>query len=330
MSNKIDKPKQTAPQLIEKMKSKGITFHYISEIEAAEYLTDKNNYLRTATYRKNYQKYNNGSNIGKYINLDFTYLQELSTIDMHFRFLITKMCLDIEHDLKVKMLKDIENDTTTDGYDIVNAFLCQNSYIIGKLEATSASPFTSDLIRKYFTVQRVYNSQKGKNENQITAYDDCPAWVLMEMLTFGDFIKFYEFYYSTRSYNKISSSVINLVKSLRNGAAHNNCILADLAHGTSYAPAEISQVIAKIPSISTKQRQKKLSCRPMLEFIALLYAYNVIVSDRVKYHRIKELKDLFFVRMSLNQNFFTKNELIKSNYSFACKVIDALFESHLA
>lgn len=45
MSNKIDKPKQTAPQLIEKMKSKGITFHYISEIEAAEYLTDKNNYL---------------------------------------------------------------------------------------------------------------------------------------------------------------------------------------------------------------------------------------------------------------------------------------------
>lgn len=67
----------------------------------------------------------------------------------------------------------------------------------------------------------------------------------------------------------------------------------------------------------------------MLEFIALLYAYNVIVSDRVKYHRIKELKDLFFVRMSLNQNFFTKNELIKSNYSFVCKVIDALFESHL-
>ena len=26
MSNKIDKPKQTAPQLITKMKSKGITF----------------------------------------------------------------------------------------------------------------------------------------------------------------------------------------------------------------------------------------------------------------------------------------------------------------
>ncbi|MBQ8678234.1 MAG: Abi family protein [Treponema sp.] len=29
----------------------------------------------------------------------------------------------------------------------------------------------------------------------MTAFNDCPAWVLLEFLTFGDFIKFYEFYY---------------------------------------------------------------------------------------------------------------------------------------
>lgn len=323
MSYKTDKPKQTAPQLIEKMKSKGITFKYITEKQAAEYLTDKNNYLRTAAYRKNYQKYNKGSNIDKYISLDFSYLQELSTIDMHFRFLISKMCLDIEHDLKVRMLKDIETDPSTDGYDIVNAFLNQNNYIIGKLEATSASPFTSDLIRKYFTINRIYNSQKRKHENKITTYDDCPAWVLLEMLTFGDFIKFYEFYYSTRTYYKISSPVINLVKSLRNGAAHNNCILADLAHGTSHAPGEISRAISEIASVNKNQRKKKLSCRPMLEFVALLYTYNLVVSDKVKHYRILELKDLFFNRMLQKKGFFQKNELIKSNYEFSCKVIDA-------
>ena len=148
------------------MKSKGVTFKYSTEEKAAEYLTDKNNYLRTAAYRKNYQKYNNGSNIRKYIDLDLSYLQDLSTIDMHFRFLVSKMCLDIEHDLKVRMLKDIETDPTTDGYDIVNVFLSHNNYIIGKLEATSASPFISDLIHKYFTVQRVYNSQKEKKKTR--------------------------------------------------------------------------------------------------------------------------------------------------------------------
>lgn len=326
MGNKIDKPKQTASQLVAKMKNeKGILFEYTSEKDAEIYLSDVNNYLRTAAYRKNYQKYTKGNKRGKYIGLDFAYLQELSTIDMHFRFIVSKMCLDIEHDLKVKMLKDIEGDSSTDGYDIVKEFLCQNIYIIGKLEATSASPFTSDLVHKYFTIQRTYNSSKQKNENRITAYDDCPAWVLLEMLTFGDFIKFYAFYYSSRNFAKIPIAIINLVKSLRNGAAHNNCILADLEHGTSRAPHKISQEVAKIAAINSNQRRKKLSCRPMLEFVCLLYVYKLVVSSKVKYHRIKELKKLFFHRMPEKREFFQNNELIKSNYNFACKVISAFF-----
>ena len=120
MNNKNIKPKQTAHQLIQKMNSeKGISFKYTSKSQAETYLTDVNNYLRTAAYRKNYQKHTKCINTGKYINLDFAYLQELSTIDMHFRFIISKMCLDIEHALKVQILKDIENNPNTDGYDIV-------------------------------------------------------------------------------------------------------------------------------------------------------------------------------------------------------------------
>lgn len=244
---------------------------------------------------------------------------------MHFRFIISKMCLDIEHALKVQILKDIENNPNTDGYDIVKNFLTQNTYIIGKLEANSASPFTCDLIRKYFSIQRTYNPLKKRNENKIIEYDDCPAWVLLEMLTFGDFISFYKFYYSSDNFSKLSISVINLVKSLRNGAAHNNCILADLAHGTSHAPKEISLAVSSISSINSNQRRKKLSCRPMLEFTALLYAYKSVVSDKVKYHRIKELKDLFFNRMLVKKGFFKNNDLIKSNYDFACKIILAFF-----
>lgn len=326
MNNKNIKPKQTAHQLIQKMNSeKGISFKYTSKSQAETYLTDVNNYLRTAAYRKNYQKHTKGINTGKYINLDFAYLQELSTIDMHFRFIISKMCLDIEHALKVQILKDIENNPNTDGYDIVTDFLSQNTYIIGKLEANSASPFTYDLIHKYFSIQKTYNPVKKKKENKITQYNDCPVWILLEMLTFGDFISFYKFYYSSENFSKLSVSVINLVKSLRNGAAHNNCILADLAHGTSYAPKEISQAVSLITSINSNQRRKKLSCRPMLEFTALLYAYKSVVSDKVKYHRIKELKDLFFNRMLVKKGFFKNNDLIKSNYDFACKIIMAFF-----
>lgn len=326
MNNKSNKPKQTAHQLIDKMKNeKGISFKYTSESSAENYLTNINNYLRTAAYRKNYQKNKKGINAGKYIYLDFAYLQELSTIDMHFRFIVSKMCLDIEHALKVRMLSDIEIDSSTDGYDIVKDFLSQNNYIIKKLEATSTSPFTSDLINKYFTIQHIHEPLKNKKQNTISAYDDCPVWVLLEMLTFGDFIRFYEFYYSPRNFFKISRPVINLVKSLRNGVAHNNCILANLAHGSSRAPREISQEISKISSINSNQRRKKLSCRPMLEFTCLLYVYKLVVSDKVKYHRVTELKNLFFKRIPEKKNFFKNNELIKSNYTFACEVISSFF-----
>lgn len=324
MGNISHKPKLTAQQLVYKMRDeKGIRFKYTSESDAEVYLAKVNNYLRTAAYRKNYQKNLKGCNKGKYIDLDFAYLQELSTIDMHFRFIISKMCLDIEHALKVSLLNDMENDSTTNGYDLVYQFLSQHNYIIGKLEANSISPFTKDLIFKYFTIQTTIHN--GNTINKIVAYNDCPAWVLLEMLTFGDFIKFYEFYYSSKSNPHINKSMLNLVRSLRNGAAHNNCILAELAHGTSKAPKELRQEVEKIKTINKNQRSKKLSCRPMLEFTCLLYVYKSVVSNKVMSHRINELKELFFHRMLEKKDFFKNNELITSNYDFACKIITAFF-----
>ena len=98
----MSKPKLTAEELIAKMKKdKGITFNYVSEENAIEFLKRKNNYYRLAAYRKNYDKRLNGENKGTYINLDFAYLVDLSIIDMHLRNMIIQMCLDIEHDLKV-------------------------------------------------------------------------------------------------------------------------------------------------------------------------------------------------------------------------------------
>lgn len=327
MSNITAKPKLTSNQLIQKMKNeKGIQFNIISEKEAESYLLDSNNYLRTASYRKNYQKYTNGSNKGKYINLDFAYLKELSVIDFHFRSLVSKMCIDIEHDLKVKMLKEIENNALIDGYEIVDTFLKSNQKIVGKLEGTINSPFTGDLIQKYFTVTPTVNPNTGRTIYNITSYSDCPVWVLFELITFGDLIIFFVFYKANYSTNiKMSKNVLNLVKSLRNASAHNNCIIACLNHKTSGTPAEISQKVASVTTINTNQRQKKLSQRPTLEFVALLYAYDLIVSEKVKSKGVEELKSLVFVRMSRNKNYFADNDLIKSSYEFICKVVSNFF-----
>ena len=77
------KPLLTTEQLISHMRSKGITFNTISEDDAKVFLQKNNYYMKLASYRANYPKYLTGSKIGQYINLDFAYLKELSTIDMH-------------------------------------------------------------------------------------------------------------------------------------------------------------------------------------------------------------------------------------------------------
>ena len=71
LSNIQNKPILTSTQLVSKMKEeKGISFSLVSELEAKEYLFNVNNFLRTASYRKNFQKNQKGTNKGKYINLD--------------------------------------------------------------------------------------------------------------------------------------------------------------------------------------------------------------------------------------------------------------------
>ena len=167
------------------------------------------------------------------INLDFAYLQEMSTVDMHFRFLINRMCLDIEQALKVKLVKDLSNDA---------------------------------------------NAYKGRYEHIIQGYDDCPIWVLCEVLTFGEFLRLYDFYYGNTAV--VSGAILGLVRCLRNGSAHNNCLLANLSHGTSKPSREIKDYVKKMESITTSQRQKKLSCRPMLEFVALIYTYELVVTQK--------------------------------------------------
>lgn len=319
MSN--NQPKLTSEQLVEKMKEKGIKFNIMSESEVIEYLDIHNNYFRTASYRKNYEKHTEGENKGKYINLDFAYLTELSTIDMHLRFLVIKMCLDIEHCLKVKMLSDITSDANENGYTVVADFLSKNEWIIEDIYRKQKSPYVGDLTNKYFTFD-THTSNSGN-----TIFDKieirCPVWALMEIITFGQFLLFYDFYYSQKNQNGLMGT-LNSVKSLRNACAHNNCVIHNLRKGYTRPSAKISKFIARIKSISKWERQDKLTIRPLYEIVSLLYLYDNVVFDTVKENRYKELNWLVNERMIKHADYFKQQQIISASYIFLKKVVDFL------
>ncbi len=164
--------------------------------------------------------------------------------------------------------------------------------------------------------------RNDNNKHEIENYEDCPVWVLMELLSFGSIINFYLYYYESRDKPHIKRSLLNLVRSLRNAAAHNNCIIYDLNKSTSLPPSSISQFVSKIDTISKERRKKGLTSRVILEFVTLMYIYDKCVHGKVKKHRLRELNELINNRMRLNEDYFKSNELLCSAYHFVKQVTD--------
>lgn len=105
--------------MIVHMKNKNIKFNMTSQDEAKRILQESNYFFKVLSYRQNFLK----DAEDKYLNLEFGMLTDLATIDMRLRYIVLQMCLDVEHSIKTKMLKDITNDDEEDGYSIVQDFL---------------------------------------------------------------------------------------------------------------------------------------------------------------------------------------------------------------
>lgn len=325
--NRDDKPKKTAAELVDMLKNdKGITFNIIDETTAINYFRDINNYLRTASYRKNYKKHQSGSNEGKYINLDFAYLTELSSIDMYLRKAAFQMCVDIEHAIKTRLITAIENNPDEDGYNIVDLFFSKHPDVLENIERKADSIFTGGLIDKYFTLCYVFdNSEKSTFLRTRISKCDCPVWVLVEIISFGDLLKFISLYneeYPAYMVDVPSESILRAVKSLRNACAHNNCLLNNMNAGGTKPPAEITQFVSKIKTVGKEERNKKLSCRPMFELICMLKAYDEVVSANVKKRGFNSMRKFVNDKMFGHIDYFETNIVVKTSFEFFKKVLD--------
>lgn len=100
----MGRPKLNVEEQIDHLKKKGVRFSIISEKEALDYLLKNNNFFKLTAYRKNYQK----NREDKYVNLEFAYLRDLAIIDMRIRKCLLDMCLDVEHNTRMKIVRAIE------------------------------------------------------------------------------------------------------------------------------------------------------------------------------------------------------------------------------
>lgn len=296
-------------ELIQHMKNRGITFNEISENDAKQFLQNNNYYMKLAAYRANYDKCDTGKRQGQYKKLDFGYLKELSTIDMYLRYIVMDMCLDIEHVIKVRLIKNITNNPSEDGYDIVRKFIAQddNLRILKNIRSHKSGEYCKDLIEKY--------------------YPYFPVWVFVELISFGDLLYFCSFYEKIYGVQIINSKLMNTVRDVRNAAAHSNCLLNKMTEkidSTKQVNNEISSFIIGMKNISKTSRVNNLSYKFTNSFVTVLYVYDSLMNEIPKQKRYKEIQEFMNGRVVKNKQFFQSNSKIVGVYNFHKKVIDNL------
>ena len=304
---------------------KDIGFSIVNEKDALDFLSNHNYYFRIKAYAKNYEQYSDKDNErrGKYIDLEFAYLKELSILDMHFKNIAHKILAAIEHFSKIQMLKDFENDNE-DGYQIVKDFFQTHESreaSIFRRTIRNKKGYCGDLIRKCCPIR------PESIENQKFA-----LWNIVEVLSFGDLIHLLTFYYARNANErKDIQHITNLLWSarmLRNAIAHDNCLLNSLKDGYSNAHfrrnKQLNTYIQKrILSISSYTRKQRLSNPVVHDFIATLHLFNEIVTSKeVKKERMDELYRFINVRCLSHKEYFEKNNMISSTYNFIRDIVE--------
>ncbi len=314
---KESKPMLNAEELIEHLIERGVKFELFSKDAAKKYLEKNNNYFKLVSYRKNFPKYEDGEKQGKYIDLDFKMLMDLSIIDMRLRKTMLSIVLDLEHYTKVKLLSKVE-EATKDAYGIVEDYIQslknnnEYGYLENELNKNIRGTYCGDLVAKY--------------------KDEYPIWVFVEIIPFGRLIKFYMFVADSLQDKLMldEAYLLKNVRELRNACAHNNCIINDLKSSTSKYRANY-KVLNEIASIgiSKKIRDNKMSNVRIQQIVTLLYLNKkMITSEGVLNNQIKilqELKD----RIEYHMDFYVANDLVQTSLKFLNKIIDTWYTNSI-
>ena len=102
-----------------------------------------------------------------------------------------------------------------------------------------------------------------------------------------------------------------------------------LDRGASVNKSLIS-LLASVPSITKKNRKKKMTNPVIHDFVASLFLFDEICTSQVFKKKIfAELKDFIEGRLIKNKEYFSSDNVFTTIYDFVKNIVDYLFENSL-
>lgn len=286
-------------ELINHLSDKNVTFNKISRGQAITFLDKNNYYYKTSAFRKNFKKID-----GKYVNLDFGYLKDLASIDMKLRNTLLEISINVEHFIKVELSRQINNNTSEDGYRIIQEF--SNSEYSHYYRITKSkfqhSRYQSDM----------YNKRKH----------DYPYWALLEHMDYGCLMKFVAFYYKKHEPKSLKKAyeLGDNARYIRNACAHNNVFILNVFREDNKLP----NVTATVTTLSKEVGVLKYkNFKKVNDLISLFSLARTYCSEQVKNYQRQSIRD-FIKRARRNEADYKRNvELTKMIIIFE-KIVDIL------
>lgn len=301
--------KMSHSQMIDHLKRKGVTFNHISEEDALEILKNNNYFFKLKSYKSNFDR----DQAKNYKNLDFGTLMDLSVLDSHFRRFVLNASLNIEHFMKARLLQLITDDATEDGYTIIDEFI---THYNNKIDQEAISKGEKINKNKHLNIKKLWGHAKDtKNTLTKDLYDSFenapPIWVIFEIISFTNLVKFAEFYASERKHNinrdlKVAIDNLMYVKFIRNAAAHNNPILRNIRDKKVVgALPSLQQFVDSLEDILPKHK-KFLKNDCVHSFVATIYVFDKLISSKpVKDYTYVQLLELL-ERCERNKHYYEK------------------------
>jgi len=298
-----NKAKLTIEEQIEYLEAKGIVFSIMEQSAAKQYLVENSYYYKVTAYRLNFSK----NDKGLYYNLDFAHLTDLATIDMHLRYLVLKLALDIEHSLKSTLVNFITEDSKEDGYEIIEEF---NNFKKEKVKKYNNNVLPDDYIHiKDKIIKEVRRPRDYNYDFYIKAQEKTSIWKLIEMMSLGQLIEFIDFYVSNKRHKstrlKIANQFLGYAKNVRDSAAHSRPLLLNVT--------EINQLQGSNRSHKTNQPQAEIELKDYVKKNGL---DKRLVSRRLTNFKIIDLSSLIF----LHDSYITSKYMRKSRKQEMFKV----------
>lgn len=287
------------PDLINSLEERGITFVEITKFQAIRTLESKNYFYKLTAYRKNFYKRD-----GKYVNLDFSYLVDLASVDMQVRYWLLNISLDIEHSIKTKILNLITKNTKEDGFNIVADFSIFNPKAYSK---------TIEQLKRSRYHKEMYEKRQHK----------LPIWTLIETMDFGTLCSFVRFYYERHKdveLKKMHDLCMN-AKNIRNSCAHSNVLLLNFFGKKNSLEKTSLTVLDTSRKMEISQRHSR--SKKVNDLISLIYLEKIYASESILKLRKERGKELL-ERAKRKKDSYKDNRNLVEMYEIFDKIVEFL------